>query len=756
MPPPKSASTCTQCRARKVPNTQLFVRCDGGPNPCSNCERLNFACSFATSESPSRPERRRGTRACLQCRTQKSKCSGELPACAACRSRDKTCVYPDLKRPSRSAPAPPISSATTTHAGAAATSPALGHHAQPQQPSPSDISPRDGAFTSPSLTAAPDAASSLPPEPSPQQSASWRGSISNTGLSNGTHSLPLPPMQDRLHLIIDFFRHLHPLPPYAFLNEVSVTQRCLEGTLDETLLLALCAVSALHLKHSKYHPLSTASWIQRAEDIVWSRIEQPTIFRTQALLLIVQYRIEAGSFQRAYMLLGIAGRAASALRLQYERIDLGHLAQEIRRRLMWCMMLLNCHFSIGLPESEVCSPDFIYLKLPCNEDDFHAECDLNEDLGNSLSTLDGPPENGLFSTCIRESMIRRDIVRLMRQVRLSSQPMPHLPDLVDEFVSMLQQLQIPLYSSQELERYSTSRWLVRYVSVHLSWHQAHCDAYRLFLSGYREAAPEVVISSCPPAYVAMAAKLCLHHAQANIAILNDLAELGTCPVATHNDVAICGYHACRIVLFLSRSTLASTDLNITPDAAFHQASSVLAFFQRLYKDSALLQYLTKDLESLVRSHAAGEADHRRDSSEQEEEQQPRFAVAVQRHKSLGVHSVLRRAGFVDDSAEAAEPSGRGRSQDTDMAIQADALSNPQPSPLRMTTQQPLANTILDESHLGFDALMRAAMVPSPLAGSFDGPQSTIPSEPFTLGPWEAWNNWSWQGTFSPRSDADYL
>ncbi|PNP80962.1 hypothetical protein FNYG_05429 [Fusarium nygamai] len=549
-------------------------------------------------------------------------------------------------------------------------------------------------------------------------------------------------MRDRLQLIIDFFRHVHPLSSYAFLNEVSITQQCLDGSLDETLLLALLAISSLHLKYAKYHPTLTAQWIQRAEDIIWSKIEKPRIFTTQALLLIIHYKIESGSFQRAYMLMGIAGRAASALRLQYERIDLGPLAQEIRRRIMWCMALLDMSFSIGLPESEVCSPDSIYVRLPCSEEDFQTEGDDNDPL-----SLDGISENGLLSTSIRITLITRDTIRLMRQVRLSSQPMPQLSDLVEEFGRMLQQLEIPPYSAQELQRFASSKWLVRFLTVQLSWHQAHCDAYRLFLSGYREAAPEVVLASQPQSYIAMAARTCLYHAKANIEILNDFSKLTICPFVADYRMVICGYHACRLILFLSKSDLIPSEMNFTTEAACHQASAILTLLQRLYKDSSLVQFILRDLEAMIQLYAAGDSEHGRDSSEREENdtQQPRFAVTVRKHKSLGVHSVFRRAGFADDSAEAGEPCERPQPQNIPQSDSGDAHG--------ITSQPSVVEPALDEGHMALDVLMKAAMLPSP---NMEDPHFTFSGEPFTLGLCDTFNDWSFQGGFSPRSDTDFL
>ncbi|OGM40724.1 hypothetical protein ABOM_011030 [Aspergillus bombycis] len=62
---------CVQCRVRKV-------RCDATVPRCRTCERLGFQCSFQRDGSqpvgqsvPRLPAKRRGTKACLECRTMK-------------------------------------------------------------------------------------------------------------------------------------------------------------------------------------------------------------------------------------------------------------------------------------------------------------------------------------------------------------------------------------------------------------------------------------------------------------------------------------------------------------------------------------------------------------------------------------------------------------------------------------------------------------------------------------------------------------
>lgn len=44
------------------------------------------------------PGRRRGTRACINCRLQKARCSGETPQCNNCQRRHLECHYPALRR----------------------------------------------------------------------------------------------------------------------------------------------------------------------------------------------------------------------------------------------------------------------------------------------------------------------------------------------------------------------------------------------------------------------------------------------------------------------------------------------------------------------------------------------------------------------------------------------------------------------------------------------------------------------------------
>ena len=574
----------------------------------------------------------------------------------------------------------------------------------------------------------------------------WQRSASNADFTPSSQRLTLPPLQEQLQLINDFFRHIHPLPTASFLNEVLITQRCLEGALDEALLCSICSLSAMVLKYAKYYPDRTALWIQEAESMIWQNIEDPSIARTQALALIVFYRMETGYFKKAYMLLSLASRFASALRLHYERVDLDHLSQEIRRRLMWSLTMMDSYFSSGLPEVETCPSDNLYLKLPCREEHFHADASDTPHLSD-MTALDGVQEDGLLDLYIRQSIVRRDIMRLSRQVMIQSQPMPQLVDIVEELTKTISSARPPEYSLQELRRYAKSRWLTRFVLVQLSWDQCHCDLLRLFLTGYKEAAPDVVVASCPPEYIAKSATLCLEHAQKIIEVLLDLDSPQVNLVLQPLDIGICGYHAARLVLFLSRSNILPSDKNMTPEAADITAVKVLDFLKRSYGDAAIMKHTIEDLEQIIQAQAHGTPAQPKDSSDEEETGEghhPRFAAAIQRHKTLGIHSMLRRAGFKDNTsmsrAQAATPahgiSGRQTTQETSST--SDGGQVPTPGFFGDSNQPFVGYPAVADYAMDSASLLTLG----PETGGFGG-GGDFTMEPMSSGTWDSWAGWCW-------------
>ena len=118
----------------------------------------------------------------------------------------------------------------------------------------------------------------------------------------------------------------------------------------------------------------SAAWVSNAEEIIWKRLENPSMARLQALLLTISYRMTTGSYEKAFMLTATAARAASAMGLNHEQTHLDPILEETRRRTVWCFKLLESYFSIGLTEFEVCPFECIYLHPPSLEDSFSLLC----------------------------------------------------------------------------------------------------------------------------------------------------------------------------------------------------------------------------------------------------------------------------------------------------------------------------------------------------------------------------------------------
>lgn len=634
--------TCRQCRFRKV-------RCDGihGDKGCGDCERLKFACSFVTHPAPPTPtvsttdegsaehpsptsdrpvERRRTSKACAACRHQKVRCSGGTP-CLACKKKGVTCVYGNdgRRRGSRVATGSAAGTPTeSTFAGVAES-----------------ISGGDDASVT-SLTPTTPGTTTFEQQP-------VNHSFKGPGI--------LPP--DIQVLVEFYFTHVYPLPSYAFLHPQTTMRQCSEGQLETCLSYAISAVASHHQGSQQRREHVELAWIQAAEDLIWRHLESPNIPRLQALLLVILYRIEKGAFQRAFMLSGIAARDAAAIRLNHERTTAvqGHsywVGQEVRRRLMWSLKLVERYFSIGLPEFELCPVECIYLELPCWERDFgdsRSECTKR-----SLQSCDF----GSYHLCVRLEMLRRDLMKLTRSLALYDNDFPQLPTVMHEFEQHLTRISTDLPSGAALttERISQlldSPWLPRQILVYLSFHQSQCDLYRILLPGYREAAPAVVLDALEPDLLAKAEQLCLQHATAIVDILATLNQLSNQACPLEYDSAICGYHATRLLLFIAQFSQSATKPR--EEWALSRVELCLAALRRFFPTSRLVKPVIEEMR-----RAISEFNFRPTTNTPSRLASPGpiansgrdpdagLSAAARVRQRLAIHSLLRQADFTEDES----------------------------------------------------------------------------------------------------------
>lgn len=680
--PPKE--TCRQCRFRKV-------RCDGkhGEKGCGDCVRLKFDCSFVVAPGPTTPtsttihaatptttattttiaesiissslpsptieagrvvERRRTSKACTHCRQQKIRCSGGA-ACLACKKKGLACVYgTDRRRSSRVA--------TASSVAGTPTETAFPGHIEEEV----------------SLSGAEDTSATSP------TSAGTTSSEPGTVMQPRPGPLLLPP--DIQALVEFYFNHVYPLPSYAFLHPQTIIRQCSEGTLETCLAYSISAVASHHSGSSHGRGDAELDWIQAAEDLIWKHLESPTIARLQALLLVVLYRLETGAFQRAFMLSSLAARGAAAMRLNYERTAprdaAGRASRETRRRLVWSLKLVERYFSMGLPEFELCPVENVYLELPCWEEDFSTTTTMTTageaQPQRTLQTSDF----GSYHLCVKLEMLRRDVVKLSRSLSIHDAPLPELPGVMRDFEQHLERLGrelpsggggLPGLAAERLAQLLHTPWLARQVLVHLSFHQCHCDLYRLLLRDYREAAPAVVLDALDPALLARAEELCLRHAAAIVDILATLNQQSQRAQLLEFDTAICGYHATRILLFIAqrsssssnRSTLASA--RPSEEWALSRAELCLASLRRFFPSSRLVRPVLEEMRramavfstrsatmtpSRLASPGPSASTAAVGSSISSKDPAAGLSAAARVRQRLAIHSLLRQADFADE------------------------------------------------------------------------------------------------------------
>ncbi|KPM38821.1 hypothetical protein AK830_g7756 [Neonectria ditissima] len=553
--PKKSSLTCTTCRARKV-------RCNGARDICSNCERLGFPCSYDEADpsalSGALP-RRRVRQACLSCHSRKARCSGHMPSCERCRSQGIDCVY----RPSKRA--------------------RIAVRGDGRSPQSQDGDRDDGQNDSdPGLT---DPASTVTPNAYPHDVAypdeSFDALIGRT--------------------FDQFFRHVHHIPTFSFLHRASLMERYHSGKVEKALLLALVGITSYLTDMGPGMREYGERCIDDAEGFIFAEYNRPTTIKVQALVLIIKHRILTKKSPSAFMLLSIASRYASALRLNHEAPNLCFLAQESRRRLMWALYCVDSGISGGYRDYSLWTADRIHVGLPCNERNF--EFDLPQVTERLIHNPDQPQveDVGSLALHIRIQHMRRRIMEFTRRVVLSrnikadelqSGIWGMHKDLAD-FASHLPTSFQFSESSLRLRAYSPR--ICAFIMIHVWWRQCHCDLYRLALVGMREALPRSAIVNLDEAFVNHCQQQCVDHSLAMAHIFASMQKLNAKPVADL-DLAVCAYQCARVLTYAYHTNGPKYDL--TAEAVIERAKVCLYTIRECCVGKTA-DGIKKDLEKLI-------------------------------------------------------------------------------------------------------------------------------------------------------------
>ncbi|KAL6849678.1 hypothetical protein ACO1O0_009221 [Amphichorda felina] len=645
--------TCVPCRQRKVRCTSK----QPGVPPCDNCRRLKFDCFFRNRRAASGTDRveplaklepRRVSKACVRCREHKIRCTGNVP-CATCLKKSALCEYTGA----------PVESSSSRREASQSDDASVGGNGGTAEKNTGSSKGRVYDETLTCSSTMDTSASAFPVD------ASGGGGIGNAQPNNPSTSIPA--------LMEAFFQHVYPLPSYAFLHPPTISKKFSDGTIEKCLVNAIAAVSSVRAPGIRPCPNLESAWIQEAETLIWQHLESPSIARLQAMLLVILYRAETGQLRRAFMLASLAGRAATAMRLNHERPGSSPISLEVRRRLMWSLKLVERYFSVGLPEFELCPVENIYIQLPCVEYQFSGDSD----------TWEAADDRGSYHISVKLEMFRRDVMKLNRSLALCDQPFPQLPKLMDDFQQHLDRIGAqlpdgPEPSPSQIDVWLHSRWLPRYLIMRLSFHQTHIDLYRLLLRNFRDAAPRVVVDSLDVEFLNTAEALCIRHAKMTVQTIAALSSSslrrggggggdndnddndGTPPRLLEFDTAICAYTASRMLLFTAR--FGFTPERPSEEFALSRAELCLAAVRRFFPRSMLVRPIIGELQRLIDVFASNgtPAPSRFSSPKPEASGQDhrdpttQLSSAARIRQRLAIHSLLRQANFVDEDDEVEE------------------------------------------------------------------------------------------------------
>ncbi|KAG5665697.1 hypothetical protein KAF25_009822 [Fusarium avenaceum] len=569
---------CRVCRARKV-------KCDGRPNGCRNCERLQLEC---VDDDGSKSGSRRGSapvslrkirtyRSCTGCRVSKTKCDGDRPRCSRCCARNLECQYDGGSAPrwARNLSKAPTSGSTeedlesslgtSSIAGDSLRSPSLIQSRETDVAASHRSNTKDTSILDPPIDFSDDTELSI---------HSWLVS-------------PDLPTGNNIRTVVDhYFANIHPLRCFAFVHRPSFTRQLDKGFESEderALLHIICAQGAkfyalsinVEDQDAKASLIRAAGngWAQKAELLVLTNFGKISVQRLMTCILLYDFHFRLGEYTQALMLSGLAVRMAHALQLNVEfspdilcaeanESSPPAVEKESRRRLMWACYILDAWTGSGVDQLTLLREADIKIQLPCNERNFRLRIPcVTETLGVGHVLQFLPPaivprrpaaNMGIMAYYIRIVTLWKRVVRYVKH--LNTSPPPWLPE--SDFAALDADLRSWGRHLPEFISYSTDTIYARLESDQLgSLVLLHCTYHHNLLDLYRISMPDLfkLIKPFyfPPNQEEFLQSLqadCFYHAQQIATILAEAVQHGARYLA--DSLLPCfAYDSSRVMLY---------------------------------------------------------------------------------------------------------------------------------------------------------------------------------------------------------------
>ncbi|PNY23821.1 transcriptional regulatory protein [Tolypocladium capitatum] len=494
---PILADCCRTCRLRKV-------KCSGNPGdgPCTNCSRLDLACNFTKAEeedeaavsrtTPSHSHteagtlRKRAQRACSQCHSHKTKCSGDLPRCKRCEAANLACEYTPAKR----------------------------------------------KFTNVRIQNSPKSNGNNPPTPG---SASRSDGIVSPTLSSSDGAGPLAFLKDKTNLTAEdllarkdlLLRHLDAymdnmywLPSQGFIHPDKTCREIQDGTLDPAHAAGICAVASFFVNpHDEGRDFG-----QRCSSLIelylFNNVSKFSDGQLILFALNITYNVIQGSITKVWQCFGIASRLMVGLRINWHVLPRGRtfVQQESLRRIGWHFFHIDRVLADGFEGYISCRAEHMKIPLPCDEAAFR---DNRPVVAERLYDKPGnPPKTiNLHAFQIRLIDLRHRIKVTANNLCSAdarhidaSKVMADINGLQNELTRFHASLPADvLLSDQSVSRYMARRERPGYVFLHCHLAGSHIDLYRMFLPSQSETVPVDVLRKLPREFIARSQKQAVAH-----------------------------------------------------------------------------------------------------------------------------------------------------------------------------------------------------------------------------------------------------
>ncbi|KJZ72888.1 hypothetical protein HIM_07651 [Hirsutella minnesotensis 3608] len=501
---PVLADCCRTCRLRKV-------KCSGNPGngPCSNCARLELSCNFVnatdhdeTSVSRTTPShshteagtlRKRAQRACSQCHSHKTKCSGDLPRCKRCEAANLPCEYTPAKRR--------FTNVRFQNSAKSIDSPQ----------SVSGSGARSDGIISPTLSSS--------------------SSSNNTGgaitLLTDMANLNAEDLLARKDLILRhmdaYMDSVYWLPSQGFIHPESTYRDIRAGTLDPVHAAGICAVASLFVNPTQ----AGRDFAQKCSTQIELYLFQNVYKFSDELLILfafnITFNIVQGSFAKVWQCFGIASRLMLGLRLNWHVLPRGRTfaQQESLRRIGWHFFHIDRMLAGGYDEYISCRPENMRIPLPCDEAAYRENRPI---VAEKLYDKPAQPPStiNLHAFQVRLIDLRHRIQVITKRLSSASSSnlqyvdaskiMADINGLQNELTRFHSSLPADvLLCDQSISRYVPMAERPGYVFLHCHLAGCHIELYRIFLPGQKEKLPVEIVRKLPPEFLARSQKQAVAH-----------------------------------------------------------------------------------------------------------------------------------------------------------------------------------------------------------------------------------------------------